>query len=130
MTIFCNIATLYTLIIILQSHLHTLYNVIILTFIIAISLFLRHRRCRGRYCNSTMGHTGGQRRRKRQLQRGHWPRRRLYCYTKVGSRDRGLVAERGLFELLTNVNHEVKYGASFWSCNRTIDSITDSKEPP
>ena len=37
--------------------------------------------------------------------RGRWPRRRLHYYTKVGSRDRGLVAERGSFESLTDVNH-------------------------
>jgi hypothetical protein len=108
------------------SHLHTLYNIIILTFVIIISLFLRRR---GHYCSSTTAPTGGgQRGRKRRSQRGRWPRGGLYCYTKVGSRDRGLMAERGSFELLTNVNHEVKYGASFWSCNRTIDSITDSNE--
>ena len=47
--------------------------------------------------------------------RGRWPRRRLYYYTKVGSRDRGLVAKRGLFESLSDVNYalcEVKYGTS------------------
>ena len=41
--------------------------------------------------------------------------RKLHYYTKVGSRDTGLVAERGSFESLTNVNHalcEVEYGAS------------------
>jgi hypothetical protein len=58
---------------------------------------------------------GGRRRRKRRSQRGRWLRRRLHCHTKIGSRDRGLVAERGSFESLTDVNHalcEVKYGAS------------------
>ena len=123
-------ATPHTLIAILLSHLQALYNNNnILTFVIAISLFLgRHRRC-GRHCSSTTAPTGGgQRHRKRRSQRGR-QLRRLYCYTKVGSRDRGLVAERGSFELLTNVNREVEYGASFWSCNRTIDSITDSNEP-
>ena len=41
---------------------------------------------------------------------------RLHYYTKVGSRDRGLVAERGSLELLTDVNHglcEAKSGASY-----------------
>ena len=57
---------------------------------------------------------GGQRYRKRRLQRGRWPRRRLYYYIKVGGRDRGLVAERGSLESLTDVNYascEVKSGA-------------------
>ena len=101
---------------ILLSHLQALYNVIILTFVIAISLFLGHRGRRGRRCNSTTARTGGgQRCRKRRSWRGRWPRRRLHYYTKVGSRDRGLVAKRGLFESLTDVNYalcEVKYGAS------------------
>ena len=39
-TTFCNMATPHTLIAILLSHLQALYNVIILFFIIAISLFL------------------------------------------------------------------------------------------
>ena len=42
----------------------------------------------------------------------------IALHTKVGSRDRGLVAERGSFESLTDVNHalyEVEYGASLWS---------------
>jgi len=125
----CNMATPHALIVTLQLHFQALYNIIILTFVIAISLFpggLTH----GRRCNSTTARTGGgQRCRKRRSQRGRWPRRRLHCYTKVGSRDRGLVAERGSFELLTDVNHEVKYGASFWSCNRTIDLITDLNKP-
>ena len=46
---------------------------------------------------------------------GGRPRKRLYYYTKVGSRDRGLVTERGSLESLTDVNHtlcEVKSGAS------------------
>ena len=67
-----------------------------------------HGRCgrRGRYCNSTTARTGGgQRCKKRRLQRGRWLRRRLHCYTKVESRDRGLVAERGSFESLTDVNY-------------------------
>ena len=102
-----NMATPNTPIVILLSHLHALYNNIILTFVITISLLLRRR---GHCCSSTTAPTGGG-------QRGRWPRRRLHCYTKVGSRDRGLVAERGSFELLTDVNHEVKYGALFWSCN-------------
>jgi hypothetical protein len=41
---------------------------------------------------------------------------RLHYYTKVGSRDRGLVAEGGLLELLTDINHglcEAKSGASY-----------------
>ena len=129
-------ATPHAPIAILQSHLQALYNIIILTFIITISLFLGHRGRRGRrgrHCNSTTGRTGGGRkRRKRRSQRGHWPRRRLHCYTKVGSRDRGLGAERGSFESLTDVGHtlcEVKSGALLWSCNRTIDSITYSNEP-
>ena len=112
---FCDIATLHTPTAILLSHLQALYNNNnILTFIIAISLFLGRR---GRYYNSTTARTGGgQRCRKRQSQRGYWPRRRLYCYTKVESRDRGLVAERCLFESLTNVNYglcEAKSGASY-----------------
>jgi len=61
---------------------------------------------RGRYYNSTTAPTGGgQRCRKRRSQRGRWPRRRLYYYIKLGSRDRGLVAERGSLELLTDVNY-------------------------
>ena len=40
--IFYNIATLNILIIILLLHLYILYNIIILTFIIIISLFLKH----------------------------------------------------------------------------------------
>ena len=94
---------------ILLSHLQALYNNnIILTFVIATSSFSGRR---GRHCNSTTAPTrGGQRCGKRRSQIGRWLRR-LHCYTKVGSRDRGLVAERGSFELLTNVNHEVKYGA-------------------
>ena len=49
------------------------------------------------------------------MERQNTPRR-LYYYTKVGSRDRGLVAERGSLESLTDVNHalcEVKSGALF-----------------
>ena len=41
---------------------------------------------------------------------------RLHYYTKVGGRDRGLVAERGSLELLTDINHglcEAKSGASY-----------------
>ena len=49
------------------------------------------------------------------MQRGRWPRRRLYCYTKVRSYNRGLVAEGGLFKWLTDVNYKVKYGALIWS---------------
>ena len=49
--------------------------------------------------------------------------------TKVGSRDRGLVAERGSFEFLTDVNYEVKYGVLFWSCNQIINLITDLNKP-
>ena len=114
---------------ILLSHLQALYNIIILTFINAISLFLGHCRRHRCYCNSTTGRTGGRRRRRKcRSQRGRWPPRRLHYHTKIKSRDRGLVAERGSFELLTDVNHEVKYGALFWSCNRTIDSITDSND--
>ena len=112
----CNMATPHTLIVILLSHLHTLYNIIILTFVIAISLFLG---CRRHCCSSTtapMG--GGQRCRKRWSQRGRWLRRRLHYYTKVGSRDRGLVAERSSLELLADVNHalcEAKSGALYGS---------------
>ena len=105
-TTFCNMATLHTLIAILLSHLQALSDFIILTFVIAISLFLGHHRRRERCCSSTTAPTGGERRcRKRWPQRGRWPRRRLHYYTKVGSRDRGLVAGRGSLELLTNVNH-------------------------
>ena len=82
---------------------------------IAMSLFLGHRRRRGGCCSSTTAPTGGERRcRKRWSQRGRWPRRRLHYYTKVGSRDRGLVTERGSLESLTDVNHvlcEAKSGA-------------------
>ena len=104
-----NIATPHTLIAILPSHLQALYNIITLTFVIAISLFLGYCGRRGRrrcHCNSATGRTGGgRRRRKRRSQRGRWPRRRLHCHTKIGSRDRGLVAERGSFESLTDVNY-------------------------
>jgi len=114
-----NMATPNTLIAILLSHLHALYNIIILAFVIAISLFLGRRRRRRHYCSSTTAPTGGgQRCRKRWSQRGRWPRRRLYYYTKVGSRDRGLVAERSSLESLADVNHalcEAKYGASYGS---------------
>jgi len=50
---------------------------------------------RGRRGNSTAAHTGGWRRcsSKRQPTRGCWLRRRLHCYTKTVSRDRGLAAE-------------------------------------
>ena len=119
----CNMATPHTPTAILLSHLQALYNVIILIFLIAMSLF-PHR------CNSTTAPMGGGRRyRKRWSQRGRWPRRRLHCYTKVGSRNRGLVAERGSFESLTDVNHalcEVKSGASLWSLT---EQSTDSNEP-
>jgi hypothetical protein len=108
-----DIATLHTPIAILLSHLQALYNnIIILAFVIAISLFSGHcrrRGRRGRHHNSTTAPTGGgQRYRKRRSRRGL---RRLHCYTKVGSRDRGLVAER-----LTDVNYalcQVKYRASY-----------------
>ena len=93
-TTFCNIATPHTLIAILLSHLQALSDFIILTFVIAMSLFLGHHRRRERCCSSTTAPTGGERRcRKRWPQRGRWPRRRLHYYTKAGSRDRGLVAE-------------------------------------
>jgi len=49
--------------------------------------------------------------------RGRWPRR-LHYYTKVGSRDRGLVAERSLLESPADVNHalcEAKSGALYGS---------------
>jgi len=65
------------------------------------------------------------------LQRGRWLRRGLHYYTKVGSRDRGLVAERGSLESLTDVNHglcEAKSGASYGGY-RTINLITDSNGP-
>ena len=102
---------------ILLSYLQALHNhIIILTFVIATSSFSGHRGRRGRHCDSTTAPTrGGQRCGKRRSQRGRWLRR-LHCYTKVGSRDRGLVAERGSFESLTDVNHalcEVKYGALY-----------------
>jgi len=107
----CNIATPHTPIAILLSR--ALYNII--SFVIIISLFLGRHGRRGRHCNSTTAPTeGGQRCRKRRSQRGRWPRRRPYYYTKVGSRDRGLVAERGSLESLTDVNYalcEVKSGA-------------------
>ena len=114
-------ATPHTPTAILLSHLQALYNNNnILTFVIAISLFSgrRGRRGRrGRYYNSTTARTeGGQRYRKRRSQRGYWPRRRLHCYTKVESRDRGLVAERYSFKSLTNVNYglcEAKSGALY-----------------
>src|SRR3984957_4464686 len=62
----CNMATPHTPIAILLSHLHALYNIIILTFVIAISLFLGCRRCRRHCCSSTTAPTGGgQRCRKR-----------------------------------------------------------------
>ena len=129
----CDMATPHTPTAILLSHLQALYNNNnILTFVIVISLFSGRRGRRGRYCNSTTARTGGgQRCRKRRSQRGCWPRRRLHCYTKVESRDRGLVAERCSFESLTNVNHglcEAKSGASHGGY-RTIDSITDSNGP-
>ena len=102
----CNIATSHTPIAILLSHLYALYNIIIPTFVIAISLFLGCRMRRRHCCSSTTAPTGGgQRCRKRWSQRGRWPRRRLHYYTKVGSRDRGLVTERGPFKSLTNVNY-------------------------
>ena len=45
--------------ILLLSHLQALYNIIILTFIIAISLFSGRRGRRGRHCNSTAPTGGG-----------------------------------------------------------------------
>ena len=57
-----------------------------------------------------------QRCRKRRLQRGYWLKKRLHYYTKVGSRDRGLIAKRDLFELFININYalyKVKSGALF-----------------
>ena len=79
---------------ILLSHLRALHNNnITLTFVIATSSFSGRRGRRGRHCNSTTARTGGGgRRRKRRSQIGHWSKRRLHYY--VGSRDRGLVAER------------------------------------
>jgi len=126
-------ATLHTLTVILLSHLQALYNNNnILTFVIVISLFLGRRGRRGRYCNSTMARMGGgQRCRKRRSQRGCWPWRRLHCYTKVESRDRGLVAESCLFESLTNVNYglcEAKSGALYRGY-QMIDSIIDLNGP-
>jgi len=109
----CGMAAPHAPIVILQSHLQALYNVIILIFVIVISLFSGRRRRRS---NPTTARTGGRQRcRKRQSQRGRWPRRRLHYYTRVGSRDRGLVAEWGSFKSLTDGNYalcEVKYGAS------------------
>ena len=114
-----DIMTPHTPIAILLSHLQALYNIIIiLTFVIATSLFSGRRGRRGRHCGSTTAPTrGGQRCRKRRSQRGRWLRR-LHCYIKIGSRDRGLVAERGSFESLTDVNHalcEVKLWSLIWS---------------
>jgi hypothetical protein len=61
----CNMATLHAPVVILQSHLQALYNIIILTFVIAISFFPGL--IRGRRCNSTTARTGGgQRCRKHQ----------------------------------------------------------------
>jgi len=67
-----DMATLHTPIAILLSHLQALYNnIIILTFIIAISLFLGRRGRRERHCNPTTAPTGGgQKYRKRRSQRG------------------------------------------------------------
>ena len=95
--------TLYAPIAILLLYLQTLYNIIVLTFVIAISLFPGALIPKvGEGVENVDGREG-------------WPRRRLYYYTKVGSRDRGLVAERGSLESLTDVNHtlcEVKPRAS------------------
>jgi hypothetical protein len=108
------VTTPHTLTAILLSHLHALYNIIILTFVIAISLFLRRRRRRRRRrhcCSSTTAPTGGgQRCRKRWSQRGCWPRRRLHYYTKAGSRDRGLVAEG-----VTRIAHRNLVRSQIWS---------------
>ena len=113
-----NMAIPRTLIAILLSQLHALYNIIILTFMIAISLFLGRCRRRGHCCSSTTAPTGGgQRCRKRWSQRGRWPRR-LHSYTKVGSRGRDPVAERSSLESPADVNHalcEAKSGASYGS---------------
>ena len=73
-------ATPHTLIVILLSHLHALlYNNIILTFVIDISLFLGRHGRHGHHGNSAIAPTGGGRRcKKRQLQRGRWLRRGLH----------------------------------------------------
>ena len=62
----CNIVTPHAPIVVLLSHLQALYNnnVVILTFIIVISLFLGHYRRCGRHCNSIAPIGGRQRRRK------------------------------------------------------------------
>jgi hypothetical protein len=104
----------------LQSRLQALYNVIILTFVIAISLFPGVA-VTLLWLVGEVGKDVGNINR-----RGRWPRR-LHYYTKVGSRDRGLVVERSSFESLTDVNH------ALWSLimepYRTVDSIIDSNEP-
>ena len=141
----CDMATPHTPTAILLSHLQALSDVIILTFIIAMSLFPGGVRTqhtdiwRGTRWTSQLlyGHEQRlvnltrMRRSKCWSQRGRWSRRRLHYYTKVGSRDRGLVAERGSLESLTDVNHglcEAKSGASYGGY-RTIDSITYSNGP-
>ena len=93
-------ATPHALIAILLSHLQALSNVIILTFVIAISLFS------GGVCTQYTDIWRGTKWTS-QLLYGHEQRLvnltcmrpkvfRLHYYTKVGSRDRGLVAEGGL----------------------------------
>ena len=117
---FCDMATPRIPIAILLSHLQALSNVIILTFVIAISSFS------GGVCTQYTDIWRGTKWTS-QLLYGHEQRLvnltcmrpkvfRLHYYTKVGSRDRGLVAERGSLELLTDINHglcEAKSGASY-----------------
>ena len=112
-------ATPHALIAILLSHLQALSNVIILTFVIAISSFS------GGVCAQYTDIWRGTKWTS-QLLYGHEqrlvnltcmrPKVRLHYYTKVGNRDRGLVAEGGSLKLLTDINHglcEAKSGASY-----------------
>jgi hypothetical protein len=111
-------ATPHTPIAILLSHLQALSDIIILTFVIAMSLFL------GGVCTQytdvwrgtkwTSQLLYGLEQRLVNLTRMRPEVFRLHYYTKVGSRDTGLVAERGSLELLTDNNHglcEAKSGA-------------------
>ena len=98
-----DVATPHAPIAILLLHLQALYNVIILTFVIAISLF------------PGGAHTGGGRRRRKCLIAERALAEENLLLRQVGSRNGGLVAERGSLESLTDVSHalcEVKSGAS------------------
>ena len=110
------------------SHLQALSDFIISTFVIAMSLFLGHRRRRGRRCSSAAAPT--------EVSEGvesvdRWPRRRLHYYTKVGSRDGGLVAGRAHWNCSpTSITDCAKPNLEpHMEAYRTIDSITDSNEP-